>query len=493
MHRIQLTIALIAALVMASCTGRPTDAEQVKSLPAIFPDYTGVTIPATIAPMNFCIPTADGMGQLPIYVEVKGSKGGEMESDGDCTDFDLAGWHDLLAQNKGGKLSFTVFAKHSDGWKKYQDFTMDVSNHELEEWGLTYRRIAPGYEVYSKMGLYERDLSSFDEYEIVENTRVPGMCVNCHTSNRTNPKQMLFHVRGEHGATALRMNDNMEMLNTKTDSTIGFCVYPYWHPDGRYVAFATNMTRQGFHAVKDKRIEVFDLESDLQIYDTQTHELILSPLVKDTLKWETFPAFSADGKKLYFCSTTRTFEFPDEAENVRYNLYSIDFDAKSGQWGTRVDTVINAERDSVSISLPRPSYDGKYLMYTKFNYGTFPIWHREADLWLLDLSTGENRPLDEVNSDDTEAFHNWNINSHWFVFSSRRGDGLYTRLYLASIDDKGRCTKPFLLPQRNPKKFYDSSVYSYNAPDFTLERVNLDAARTAEEISDEKRTPIKVR
>lgn len=57
------------------------------------------------------------------------------------------------------------------------------------------------------------------------------------------------------------------------------------------------------------------------------------------------------------------------------------------------------------------------------------------------------RPIKEVNSDDTESFHNWSSNSRWFVFSSRRGDGLYTRLYLASMDENGVVGKPFLLPQ----------------------------------------------
>ena len=103
------------------------------------------------------------------------------------------------------------------------------------------------------------------------------------------------------------------------------------------------------------------------------------------------------------------------------------------------------------------------------------------------------RPLKEVNSDNTEAFHNWNVNSHWFVFASRRGDGLYTRLYLASIDDKGRVSKPFLLPQQNPWEYYDNSVYSYNIPDFTKTKVVFDARSAGNEIMSDKRIETKVR
>ena len=41
---------------------------------------------------------------------------------------------------------------------------------------------APGYEVYSKMGLYQRDLATFDEYAIIENTQVPGIYTSFYDS-----------------------------------------------------------------------------------------------------------------------------------------------------------------------------------------------------------------------------------------------------------------------------------------------------------------------
>lgn len=113
-------------------------------------------------------------------------------------------------------------------------------------------------------------------------------------------------------------------------------------------------------------------------------------------------------------------------------------------------------------------------MFTLSDYGNFSIWHKEADLWLLDLTSGDLRKLSEVNSDDTESFHNWSSNSRWFVFSSRRGDGLYTRLYLASMDENGKISKPFLLPQEDPETYYDRSVYSYNVPDFVNAPIQLD-------------------
>ena len=149
---------------------------------------------------------------------------------------------------------------------------------------------------------------------------------------------------------------------------------------------------------------------------------------------------------------------------------------------------MNAVKMGKSISFPRPSYDGRYIMFTLSDYGNFSIWHKEADLWLLDLKNGNViRPLSEVNSDNTESFHNWSSESHWFVFSSRRDDGLYTRLYLACIDNKGKISKPFMLPQENPEEYYTNSVYSYNTPDFASKPVLMDISKVREGIMSDKR------
>ena len=79
------------------------------------------------------------------------------------------------------------------------------------------------------------------------------------------------------------------------------------------------------------------------------------------------------------------------------------------------------------------------------------------------------------------------------MFTSRRGDGLYTRLYLASVDDKGNVSKPFLLPQENPLEYYDDLLYSYNTPDFTTKPVKLDEREMGRQIGSDNRTATKVR
>lgn len=481
---------LLFVVLVAACQQKPENPQQIAQLPPIYPDYIDVTIPSDIAPLNF---NFNGKTECEVMdVTVKGEDGTTITTNGAWADFDLKEWQDLLAKNRGKNLMVMVCTKEDGQWKQYQSFTIHVSPYELGEYGLTYRRIAPGYEVYSKMGLYERNLSNFEETAIFENTEVARSCVNCHTSNQTSHSDFLFHIRGDHGATVIQQGDKMEILNTATDKTLGFCVYPYWHPSGKYVAFSTNTTRQSFHINQKELIEVFDQASDLQVYNTETHELILSNLLKGEDQWETFPTFSPNGKTLYFCSATPR-AIPEDYKEIRYNLCKIDFDAEKGAFGEKIDTLILADKLGKSVTFPRPSYDGKYLMYTLSDYGTFPIWHKEADLGMLDLKTGETQNLETINSKDTDSFHNWSKNNRWVVFSSRRDNGLYTRLYLTSCDEKGNFTKPFLLPQKNPWEYYDELLDSYNVPDFCDGPINFNAHQAGSAIVSDKRINLEVK
>ena len=480
---LHITLLSLSLLMLVGCQSVPENVTQNDALPDIYPDYIGVTIPVGIAPLNFSM-TDDAVETID--VEVKGSKGGAVHANGDYADFDIDEWHQLLKQNKGGKLSVTVCAEKDGQWTQYRTFDILVSSEPLDEWGITYRRIPPSYEIYSKMGLFQRDLSTFDETPLIQNTQVTDQCINCHTANRTNPDQYVFHVRGSHGATVMHRNGVDEVLIAKNDSLGGSMVYPYWHPDGRYCAFSTNKTTQMFHTANNKRIEVYDSMSDVFIYDTETHTILKDTLTMKLLWAENTPVFSPDGKWLYF-TTARRQLYPTDYDKEKYSLCRVSFDAQTGRLGQQVDTLINTAVTGKSVTWPRPSYDGRYLMYAQLDYGYFSVWHPEADLWLLDLQTGVSRPMDEVNSDKSESLHNWSTNSRWFLFNSRRDDGLYSRVYFSMLDSHGHATKPFMLPQRNPKEYYRQLLYSFNTPDFTSHPVKTNARQMGRKLLSDKR------
>ena len=472
---------------LMACDEAVRSSREMDVYPAIYPDYVGVTVPVTIAPLNFS--SADSTAER-IDVVVRGGKGKELHVSGDYASFPLKAWHTLLSENQGDSLSVQVHVKQAGKWVAYRPFPIYVSPYPID-YGLIYRRIAPGYEVYSKMGIYRRDLSTFEETPLVENTLVKGMCVNCHTVNRTDADYLSLHVRGEHGCTLMRRPGQAdEYLDTRTDKTLSTFTYPYWHPGGDYIAYSTNNTRQSFHSVRDERVEVLDLASDVLVYRPSDHAVLLCDSLMRPDRFETFPTFSPDGQRLYFCAAA-TQPIPERYKEIRYDLCAIDFDPANGRFGDKVDTLVHASAMGKSVTFPRPSYDGKHLMFTLADYGNFSIWHREADLWLLDLESGASHPLTEANSPDTESFHNWSANSRWFVFSSRREDGLYTRLYLASIDEQGKVGKPFLLPQENPQAYYDRSIYSFNVPDFIDKPLDIDTKVFERKVTSRERTKVK--
>ena len=488
MNKIGYWLMGVGCWLMAGCASTPEHVSKVNQLPDIYPDYIGVTIPADIAPLNFNLADED---IDCMDVVARGSKGGELHTNGDWADFDIADWQALTRQNRGGKITLTVCVEKDGQWTQYNDFDIFVSPDNLDEWGLTYRRIKPGYEVGGDIGIYQRNLSNFDETAILAETVVPGRCFNCHTANRTNPNRITLQMRGEGGGTMIQKEGKQAWVETKTDSTKAAGSYSYWHPQGDYVAMAVNSVHQSFFTGTGQRIEVYHKFSNVEVLDTRTNELILSPLLQ-TEDLEIFPAFSHDGKWLYY-STSKPCKVPAEYEKVKCSLCRIGFDAEKGQFGLQVDTLLNGPESDKSYVLARPSYDGRWLMYCVSSRGNFPVSQDDADLWLMDLKTGATRALTEINSNQCEAYHNWSDNSRWFVFSSKREDGMYTKLYLACIDQQGRVSKPFLLPQRNPRKYYQQLMDAYNVPDFTKTKVELDAHEAYRQVFDNKREQVKIK
>ena len=99
---------------------------------------------------------------------------------------------------------------------------------------------------------------------------------------------------------------------------------------------------------------------------------------------------------------------------------------------------------------------------------------------------GRAYPLEEANSEDVDSYHSWSRNGRWLVFSSRRVDGLYTRLFFTYINTNSKAHKPFMLPQKNPKKYYNDLLFSYNIPEFVTDKVKIDRHAVAKEMREAK-------
>lgn len=468
---------LIASIAWLSCSESVKEGRKANAQPVIWPDYAGVTVPCNMAPLNFkliepCVAARAVFSGQDMQFVVNAR-------DGRFT-IPQKKWKELLKKASGSEIEITVLEKNAQEaeWITFAPFSIKVAREPVDPY-LAYRLIDPGYELWGDMGIYQRNLESYEEDAIYETKMTNQNCVNCHSFCMQDPDKMLFHMRETFACTILKNGDKVEKLNTKTDRTMSSLVYPSWHPSGKYVAFSVNATKQAFHTNHKNRIEVFDEASDVVIYDVEKHEIISTPPLFSPDRFETFPTFSPDGKTLYFCTAAAQQPMPQSYETVKYSLCSISFDPATCSFGQTVDTLYNAAVGGKSASFPRVSPDGRYLLYTLSGFGNFSIWHKDADLYLFDLQKKTNSCLDRVNSDDVESYHSWSSNSRWFVFSSRRIDGLYTRPFIAYIDEAGQVSKPFLLPQKDVD-FYQRFMKSYNIPEFVKGRVSLNKYKVAQ-------------
>lgn len=457
---------LVLVAILTACGSKPVVADMEKEeLPSLFPDYVDCTIPPNIAPLNFRLemPYDDARVLL-----TAGGDSWEVKAEKKQFSFSPKRWKEMLAKAAGNTITVKVFAKEASKWSGYAPFQWHVSTDKIDPY-LAYRLIEPGYELWDQMGLYQRNLETFEETPIMENRLTRNNCMNCHSFCMQNPEQMVFHMRGDVAGTFLLDGDTVEKLNTKTPQTISSLVYPSWHPSGKYIAFSVNDTKQAFHLNHPNRVEVFDHKSDVVVYDVESHEIITHRALFSQAAFENFPTFSPDGKTLYFCSSD-TCAMPTEFEKVKYHLCSIAFDPEARTFGNEVDTLYNAYKEGRSASFPRVSPDGKYLLYTLGDYGGFAIWHKDAGLHMIDLASATHYPLDAANSEDADSYHSWSSNSRWIVVASRRIDGLYSRPFIAHIDEEGKPGKAFLVPQKDTY-YYHRFMKSYNVPEFIKGKV----------------------
>ncbi len=469
-----LYLCLLGGMVawLFACT--PREARQTSEQePDIFPDYKSATLPCNIAPPNFGIAGAE---HLRADFSLNGKQLFAAEGNDEIR-IPHDRWREALRQSRGHRMEVTVSVwdrLHPDG-VRYAAFPLYVATDSIDPW-IAYRLIPPGYRQWKHMGIYQRNLETFEEKAIVTNRHNEQRCLNCHSFHNYSPREFLFHQRGPNGTTVWVHEGKPRRLDLEQLPPGMKGTYPHWHPGGRFIAFSNNNTVQAFYARSRDKVEVYDIESDLMIYDTQENRVLTDRRFTDSLHWETFPAFSPEGDQLYFCQA-RPVLMPVAYDSLKYALLRVPFDPSTGLLGARIDTLYSPDIQGGSASFPRLSPDGSRLLFTEAACGTFPIWHKEADLRMINLRTGRFEDTSALNSADVESYHVWSSNGRWVLFSSRRIDGRHTRLFLAHMDTNGNFGKPFLLPQESPTH-NTLRTDSYNIPEFIGGEVELTQAQT---------------
>jgi len=483
-------ILVMVAVVMTACGVKaPEEYTASPDLPDIYPDYKGVTVPINMAPLTFEMNNrADNMvARFTVGEEELLLEGAKIEPSEDE-------WQRLVEKALDKNIGVEVYARYDGEWTKYKPFDIYVSKDSIDPY-LSYRLIYPSYVSYEELTISQRCLENYDESVIYDNILCStegasgGQCINCHNYQQYNPERMQFHARQNLGGTLIAYDGKMRKINMRNDSILSAGVYPAWHPWLKLIVYSTNLTSQTFQITDPNKIEVFDAASDMIAYDVERNEV--TNIENDPDELEVFPCWAPDGKTLYYCSAH--FEFVDSVDHgaqiiagrreVKYNIYKKSFDPETMTFGKR-QLVFDAAGLGMSATLPRVSPDGRWLVFTMGKYGVFHIWHRDGDLWAMDLRTGTPRPLHEINSKDTESYHSWSSNSRWLVFSSRRYDGEYTRPFFAHVDKDGNWSKPFELPSADPD-FHRQFMKCYNVPEFMKNAVTIKPREFADVLKGE--------
>lgn len=490
MKKLMLVIYVTLLLVVAGCGKKvpETNVTDMPGVPSITPGYTGVVLPPDIAPMNFEI---DMPGELYVTL-VEGDAGTPVIAEGKMVKFDIGDWHKLLDANRGKELRYSVYVGDEAGaWKRYR-FSNMVAVDSIDRY-FSYRLIEPSFVQYGGLSINQRDLSSFDE-TVIFNNAFPtedsrGFCINCHVPrNQYSDCKSQFHVRQFNGGTVIMDGDKAEKVNLKTDSTLSAGVYPAWHPTLDLIAYSVNDTHQRFFASDNQKVEVIDAASGLISYDTDRGTV--TTIIDEPDVMETFPAWSPDGLTLYYSAARYPAGVtPDKVDmafdSLRYDILAMRFNPADHTFSAP-DTIVAASARGRSALLPRVSPDGKWLLFCEADHGTFHIWHKDSDLFVMNIASGEISPLTEANSNDTDSYHSWSSNSRWILFSSRRDDGSYTRPYITYFSPEGKASKAFVVPQEDTS-YYKDLMKSYNVPEFMVQPVKVKRRELIRAVSSEAR------
>ena len=454
-------IVIIAASWMGSCRPKGIDKYgEVAREPSISPDYSQTVIPANIAPLNFRI-LEDGQAYFLTIRSDRGQPVHVFSKTGHIR-IPVRRWRALLDVNRGRDIFFDVYVRTADRqWKRFRPIVNTIAQEDIDQ-TLVFRFMKPAYNWWKDIGIYQRNLTNYGTSVVLHGRSFGSGCLNCHSFVGNDPNTMTIALRSAtYGVpTLLARNEAVEKIGAKWG-------YTAWHPTGAVAVYSINKVTQFFHAGGMEVRDVVDLDSALVCYRVESQKATSPKELADKDRLETYPAWSPDGKYLYFCSAPilwkdRTAVPPENYDKVKYDLRRISYDVATDQWG-QVETILSAEETGLSILLPRISPDGRFLLFCMCRYGCFPVYQPSSDLYLMDLGTRQYRKL-AINSEFSESWHSWSSNSRWIAFSSKRQGGLFTRTYLSYVDDAGTVHKPFVLPQQDPT-YYDSLLETYSVPE----------------------------
>lgn len=230
-------------------------------------------------------------------------------------------------------------------------------------------------------------------------------------------------------------------------------------PDGRYVA--ASVGEKPFMAILDHldfSQLFFPISGRIAIYDRQNKTFNLLPGADNPDYVQASPAWSPDGRTLYFARAPvdqglhkaigpkRLLKVPPGTDihtlnkryRIQYDLYRVPFNDGAG--GT-AEPLAGASNNQMSNYFPRVSPDGRWIVFTQCKTGL--VAQPDSRLMMVPSAGGTARVM-RCNTPLFNSWHSWSPNSRWLVFASKVNTP-FTELFLTHIDADGNDSPPVLL------------------------------------------------
>jgi FOG: TPR repeat len=284
-------------------------------------------------------------------------------------------------------------------------------------------------------------------------------CINCHSfssDGRTLGMDM-DGPQGDKGAYALVptakriciQQADVFTWNKFNREKNTFGLFSRVSPDGRFVVSAVDEEVHVVNYMDFRFLQTFyPTRGLIAWYDRLTKKITTLPGANDPRYVQCNPVWSPDGKwvaflraqaRMAFNGPKATFANDPRETQIKYDLYRAPFN--SGAGGT-AEPVRGASATGKSVSFPKYSPDGKWIVFVQANNGL--LMRPDSRLYIIPAGGGEAREL-QCNMALMNSWHSWSPNGRWLVFSSKAFSP-FTQMFLTHIDENGNASPAVLIP-----------------------------------------------
>ena len=299
-------------------------------------------------------------------------------------------------------------------------------------------------------------------------------CINCHSfsSNGATLGMDMDGPQGDKGAYALVpvakriliQQSDVFTWNKYNREKNTFGLFSRVSPDGQFVVSAVDEEVHVVNYMDFRFLQTFyPTRSRIAFYERATRKIATLPGADDSAYVQCNPVWSPDGRWVAFLRAKARPAFPggpkatyanDTLETqIRYDLYRVEF---NGGKGGRPSPVQGASATGKSVSFPKYSPDGKWIVFVQAKNGL--LMRPDSRLYIIPAEGGAAREL-QCNLPLMNSWHSWSPNSKWLVWSSKAFSP-FTRMFLTHIDENGNASPAILIPNST------ASNRAVNIPEF---------------------------